>query len=230
MSATTTPTATVPTPAGKSRAPARAALPIPQSALPHAALFGAPPLVAGEDVADYDALTARIAGAVAPADVLEEMWVRDVVDLAWEALRLRRLKALLLTSAAPEGLTELLTPSIGAVQARELAEAWTAGGRRAARRVDTLLKAAGLARDAVTAQTLSLHIDGVERIDRMIMLAEARRAAALQEIERHRAALAQGLRRALAAEEAGDADARTVVEDAAPVPDPGRAARRSRDH
>ena len=178
MSATTTPTATVPTPAGKSRAPARAALPIPQSALPHAALFGAPPLVAGEDVAAYDALTARIAGAVAPADVLEEMWVRDVVDLAWEALRLRRLKALLLTSAAPEGLTELLTPSIGAVQARELAEAWTAGGRRAARRVDTLLKAAGLARDAVTAQTLSLHIDGVERIDRMITLAEAPRRGA----------------------------------------------------
>jgi hypothetical protein len=73
------------------------------------------------------------------------------------------------------------------------------GGRRAARRVDTLLKAAGLARDAVTAQTLALHIDGVDRIDRMIMLAEARRAAALQEIERHRASLAQGLRRALAA-------------------------------
>ncbi len=60
----------------------------------------------------------------------------------------------------------------------------------------------------------------------MITLAEARRAAALQEIERHRAALAQGLRRALAAEEVGDAD---VVEDAAPA-DSGRATRRARDH
>ena len=106
--------------------------------------------------------------------------VRDVIDLAWEALRLRRLKALLLTSAAPEGLTELLTPAI----------------------------------------------DRVERIDRMIMLAEARRAAALQEIERHRASLAQGLRRALAAEEAGDVD---VVEDAVPA-DCDRAIRGTRDH
>jgi len=54
-------------------------------------------------------------------------------------------------------------------------------------------------------------------------MAEARRAATLQEIERRHAALAQGLRRALAAEEVGDADARTVAEDAAPAPpDPGR--------
>jgi hypothetical protein len=121
------PTATVPTSARKPRA-APALVPAPQPTLPHAALFGAPPLVAGEDAAAYDALTARIAGAVAPADVLEEMWVRDVVDLAWEALRLRRLKALLLTSAAPEGLTQLLTPAIGAAPARELAEAWAAGG------------------------------------------------------------------------------------------------------
>ena len=217
------PTAIVPTPARKSRTPARVLVPAPQPALPHAALFGAPPLVGGEDAAAYDGLTARIAGAVAPADVLEEMWVRDVVNLAWEALRLRRLKAQLLTSAAPEGLTGLLTPAIGAGPARRLADQWAAGGRRAVRRVDTLLAAAGLARDAVTARTLALHIDDVERIDRMIMLAEARRAAALQEIERHRAGLAQGLRRALAAEEVGDAD---VVEDA-----PANSAlRRTRDH
>ena len=59
-------TAIVLTPVRKSRA-ARAALPAP-----HSALFGAPPL---------------IAGAVAPADVREEMWVRDVVDPATRRVR-----------------------------------------------------------------------------------------------------------------------------------------------
>ena len=34
--------------------------------------------------------------AIKPKDVLEEMWVRDVVDLTWETLRMRRLKAALL--------------------------------------------------------------------------------------------------------------------------------------
>ena len=143
MSATNATTAVVPHPRRHVPVLNRDALPAARPALPHAALFGAPPLVGGEDAAAYDALTARIAGAVAPADVLEEMWVRDVVDLAWEALRLRRLKALLLTSAAPEGLTELLTPALGAAPARELADQWAAGGRRAARRVETLLKTAG---------------------------------------------------------------------------------------
>ena len=36
------------------------------------------------------ALLARISGTLQPADVLEDIWVRDVVDLAWEIMRLRR--------------------------------------------------------------------------------------------------------------------------------------------
>jgi hypothetical protein len=198
----------IPIPTTPSRNPAgaaRAVVPY-HAALPHGELFGAPPLIDGEDAAAYDALLARIAAAVKPADVIEEMWVRDVVDLAWETLRLRRLKAMLITAAAPEGMAAALTPSIGAGAARELAEAWAVGGRRAARRAEKLLAAAGLDRDAVTAHTLALRIDDVERIDRMIMLTEGRRAAALREIERRRAALAQGLRQALAAEDS-EADA-----------------------
>jgi len=40
-------------------------------------------------------------------------------------------------------------------------------------------------------------IDDVERIDRLTMLAEARRNAAFREIERHRSPLAQNLRRTI---------------------------------
>lgn len=48
----------------------------------------------------------------------------------------------------------------------------------------------GLTNDAVMAQTLALKIDQVERIDRVIADAEARRNVALREIDRHRATLA----------------------------------------
>jgi hypothetical protein len=48
----------------------------------------------------------------------------------------------------------------------------------------------------VTARTLSANIDDLERIERMIMGAEARRNAALRELERHRKATAEALRRA----------------------------------
>jgi hypothetical protein len=62
-------------------------------------LFGAPPLLAGEDAAGYDELLARISSAVKPSDVIEEIWVRDIVDLTWEIFRWRRLKTGILAMA-----------------------------------------------------------------------------------------------------------------------------------
>ena len=69
------------------------------------ALFGPPPLLEGENAAAYDELLARVSGAMNPTDIFEEIWVRDVVDLAWETFRLRRLKSSLLAANAPKGLT-----------------------------------------------------------------------------------------------------------------------------
>ena len=43
--------------------------------------MGRPPLVHGEDERAYAELLARVQAAVAPKDILEEFWVRDVVDL-----------------------------------------------------------------------------------------------------------------------------------------------------
>ena len=57
-------------------------------------------------------MLARVTTAVVPADIIEEFWVRDVVDLVWEALRLRRLKASLLVSSTAAGLREVLKPLV----------------------------------------------------------------------------------------------------------------------
>ncbi len=67
---------------------------------PAKCFFGPPALIDGEDPAAYDELLARVSGAVKPSDILEEIWVRDVVDLVWGALRLRRLKADLIAANA----------------------------------------------------------------------------------------------------------------------------------
>jgi hypothetical protein len=88
--------------------------------------------------------------------------------------------------------------------ARDLTEAWAARERAAIRRVDKLLASAGLTMDAVMAQTLSIRLDDIERIDRMIATAEMRRNAILREVDRHRTTWGQELRRAAQqAEEAG---------------------------
>ena len=35
----------------------------------------------------YHTLLARVTGTVSPKDIIEEIWVHDIVDLVWEILR-----------------------------------------------------------------------------------------------------------------------------------------------
>jgi len=180
------------------------------------ALLGPPPLLEGEERAAYEQHLARVTEAVKPADILEEIWVRDFVDHDWVICRLRRFQTSLLTANAHDGLKEIIRPlmpwSSAAInlmlsspdasdlmrlssEASDLATRWATRKPSAINKVNRLLAAAGLTMDAVMAQTLSLNIDVIERIDRMIMSEEARRNAVLHEVERHRASLGQALRR-----------------------------------
>ena len=159
-------------------------------------LFGPRPLIEGEDAAAYDELHARFSATIKPKDFLEEMWVRDVVDLTWETLRMRRLKAGLLTSVTWKGLKEVLSDLVDPFEADDLSKDWAARDRQAIKKVDELLASKRLTMDLAVARALSANIDSFERIDRMVMNAEARRNAALRELERHRASVGRALRQA----------------------------------
>jgi hypothetical protein len=73
-------------------------------------LFGPPQLIDGEDCGIYEALHERVCLSLEPADIFEEIWVRDFVDLTWEILRWRRLKSSLLAASAFKGLQKVLEP------------------------------------------------------------------------------------------------------------------------
>jgi len=176
----------------------------------------APPLALGEDRATYDQLAARITAAVAPENVIEEIWVRDVVDLVWEAVRLRRLKAGLFTVGASDGMAALLR-AIGE-QYDFKARDWAARKPAAVVAVNTQLSAAGLDMSDVATSTFAVRLDQFERIERMLAAVEARRAAALDAIENRR--LAERLRAAALATEAAAA---RIEGEFALVPDSGHA-------
>jgi hypothetical protein len=74
--------------------------------------FGQPPLLEGEDAAAYDELLARIRAAVKPADVIDEMFIDDVVSLEWDLLRWRRLKFTLIRARAIKALNDLLADKL----------------------------------------------------------------------------------------------------------------------
>jgi hypothetical protein len=164
--------------------------------MPCLALLGPRPVIDGEDETNYDVILERISADVAPADFVEEIWVRNVVDLVWDSVRLRRLKSQLLQAAAHQGIERLLASIIDCRSAGQLARKWALGEEEAMGDVEQLLGQAGLTFDAVMAQTLAARIDDVERIDRMVIIAEARRDAVLREIRSRRSAFGQALRRA----------------------------------
>ena len=62
------------------------------------------PLLPGEDEAEYAKFTAQFLAAAKPRDFIEEILARDAIDLSWEILRLRRLKAGLLRMACGAGV------------------------------------------------------------------------------------------------------------------------------
>lgn len=179
------------------------------------ALLGPPPLLEGEDRSTYDALHDRIYAAVRPEDTLEEIWTRDIVDLIWETLRLRGLKVALMRAAAHEGLEKILEALGGPWGANsDTVAGWMRRDQKSVRNVESQLKQAGLDQDAIAAQTLAAKLDTFEKLDRMIMQAEARRNAALREIDRHRIALAQRLRtlgKEIEDAEFAEVDARTAA-------------------
>jgi hypothetical protein len=179
--------------AGAALAPASSSAP---ARTPCRALLGPRPLIDGEDGTNYDVILERISADVAPADFVEEIWVRNVVDLVWESIRLRHLKSQLLRAAAHEGLARVLRPLLDWASANQLSTQWALGEEEATAEVERLLGRTGLTIDAVMAQTLAVRIDDVERIDRMVIIAEARRDAVLREIRSRRAAFGQALRRA----------------------------------
>lgn len=158
------------------------------------------PLIQGERAEDYDELLARVASAVGPTDVIEAVWVRDIVDLIWEGQRLRRLKASLLMLARRQAVMRLLDRSHGPVRRpmtetqRAIVNEWLAGDEHGAQHLADVLAERGLDLDSVMAQALSDRIRQVERMEQMIASAEARRQRALAELDRRREALARRLR------------------------------------
>ena len=152
-------------------------------------------ILRGEEEEQYTRILNQVTRAITPTDILEEFWVCDVADLLWEVLRLRRLKGSLLQAGTRKGLITVLRPLAGIGEAEELADGWFRGEQQAKQEVDQLLNEADLSFDIVLAESFAAKLNEIERMDRMIAGAEARRNSALREIGRHRDAIAARLAR-----------------------------------
>ena len=168
------------------------------------------PLLPGEQEADYAEFHCAIVAAAQPRDAIEDLLTRDVIDLSWDVLRLRRLKAGLLRGAISSSIYQVMC-RLGYEDeyAWKLAANWAAERKAAQKEVAGALQKAQLTMEDVMAETLEGKIDLFERFDRLLASSEARRNNALREIERHRAALGAAVRQAVD-DEIQDAEFRDV--------------------
>jgi hypothetical protein len=67
-------------------------------------VFGAPPILPGEDSKAYQEMFSRVATDIGPRDFIEEIWVHDLADAAWNLLRWRRIKAARLAAKVAEAV------------------------------------------------------------------------------------------------------------------------------
>jgi hypothetical protein len=159
------------------------------------ALFGNPPLLRSEDPELYWRLVDRLVQAIAPKDVIEWLWLKDVADYGWEAFRLQRFKTATIDLAQRRAvetvMRRLLLPLSKSggpdmtEQVNRLAQGWFTDPKVREEAV-CVLKVYGLAADAVDAEAFTTCVDKLQAIDGLLGIAAVRRDASLREIERKR--------------------------------------------
>jgi hypothetical protein len=145
-------------------------------------------------VAQYQALAREIDDAVQPNDAIEKIWARDLTDLTWEMLRLRRARDQLMRSSAHKGLESLLRPLVHYTTIGKLCYDWAKREPKAVEEVDRVLAKAGIDQQAIAAHMLREELPTVEKIENLIARAEARRHAILREFDRRRDVIESRLR------------------------------------
>lgn len=162
--------------------------------------IGDRPIIRGEDPGKYDALFTQIAAFVAPADQIEWIWTKDIVDALWEARRARRMRDQTLELGRHRAMKRLAenllqdkraTPDF-TKDVSEVVSSWNGPGGEA--KMAEFLAQYGLDTSAIAAETFLNRAQVYEQADRMAANADKRRDALLREIERHRAWRAQHFR------------------------------------
>jgi hypothetical protein len=165
-----------------------------------AALFGHAPTLKTEDDEIYWNCMERFVKCIEPQDVIDWLWIKDVVDLTWEIWRLRRLKIDLVEidrqnqNARIEWEKEHPDEPYFDIFRNTL----FSGERTSPTPAEIEARKNQPLRDTETdsAELLFKHLEQYERIEKLLISAELRRDRILREIELRRDHMGRRLRAA----------------------------------
>lgn len=168
-------------------------------------LLGAAPLTNTEDAGAYERILTQTALAISPTNYIEWMWVKELVDLAWEAQRARRAIRTALALARKRAIREILKAHRQGKDSYSIAfgnslwddaHAIYYGEPDQLAEFQDVLFYLGLPSSAVDDAAYLAERETVEKLEQMVERACARRNDILREIDRSRRVFAERARQA----------------------------------
>jgi hypothetical protein len=149
------------------------------------ALFGEPPLIAGESKEAYLQLYAAIEAEVKPKTIFDKMLVKDQTDKYWEEQRLKRRSAYLIEANLIKALESVLRTICGTFEmVPELAQSYFTGSAKDKKAIDARLAAYGITWQHIQAKAIELAHPGLLSIDRMVTTRETARRLLRKDLEK----------------------------------------------
>jgi hypothetical protein len=165
--------------------------------LARSAILPTLPLLITESESEFDRIREALEQDIRPRGIIEQIYVADISHLVWEILRLRRCKAGIINSAFHDALKKTLRLILGIpgniLRESELARGWFLDPD-AKKQIVELLHEFQLDETAVEAEAIRRSAADLERIDRLLASAEARRDKALVCIAQYRGDFGELLR------------------------------------
>jgi len=153
-------------------------------------IFGHPPVLSTESREAYDALMAQLVLEWKPRNITEWIFVRDIADISWEILRHRRaivnVFAISFKAALGSVLMDLLPEGVSLYYTvLALKEDWFKGPVEQAK-VKAELAKYGVSPEGIVAQTYALRGNELDKLHRLLAVAEARRIAVTRNFNEYR--------------------------------------------
>ncbi len=141
---------------------------------------------------------------IKPKSFIEHMYVEDVANILWDIMRLRRFKADIINNRFRAALEKILEQVLCEPKfqfgvrdkAERLAHDWF-HTQKANNEVAKLLRQYQLDEHSIAAEAFRQTAQDMDRLDRMLTLAEVRRDRALRSIAEYRLSLATRVRQSL---------------------------------
>jgi hypothetical protein len=175
---------------------------VPKAGRANSALLPTAQLLITESRDEFNLIRDTLHDQIKPRGIIEQMYVEDIAHLVWEILRLRRSKAAIVNLAFRAALKEVIKQLLikpGDLnfhveeQSKNLAYEWFSDPD-VKKQIAGLLQQFNLDETAIEAEAFRKSADDLERIDRLMASAEARRDKALMCIAQYRGSFGALLR------------------------------------